>query len=193
MKIDLSGIPVIDNHCHPFVLGREPEIFAENFCIGLYPVSAEHMRSTFYYQQVINALKRFFDLPEGATEEEVLALRDKCAREDRQGYAHRLLKSQNIQGFLCDFGFPISQITNPENKLTDEEIREYRDACEDYAEIYNIDRIEWVANRIVAEEPSFDEFERRLVEETKALVKEKKLRIPQNVPGFHFYQSLRDL
>ncbi len=193
MKIDLSNIPVIDNHCHPFVLGREPEVFADNFCIGLYPVSTESMRSTFYYQQVINALKRFFGLPETATEEEVVALRNKYAQEDRTAYAHRLFKDQNIKAFLCDFGFPISQITNPEKKLTDAEIKEYRAACEGCTDIYNIDRIEWIANRIVAEEPSFDEFERRLVEETKALVREKKLIALKSVVAYYTGLDVRPL
>ena len=98
MKIDLSGIPVIDNHCHPFLRGREPEVFAENFCIGLYPVSAENMKSTFYYQQVINALKGFFELPDTAAAEEVIAVRNKYAGENRLEYAHRLFESQNIKG-----------------------------------------------------------------------------------------------
>ncbi|MDI9242396.1 TatD family hydrolase [Ruminococcus sp. YH-rum2234] len=193
MKIDLSNIPVIDNHCHPFVLGREPEVFAKNFCIGLYPVSEENMKSTIYYQQVINALRKFFNLPETATEEEVVALRNKYAQEDRVNYAHKLFESQNIKGFLCDFGFPISQITNPENKLTDSEIKEYRDACEGYTDIYNIDRIEWVANRIVEEEPSFDEFESRLVKDTKKLVQEKNLIALKSVVAYYTGLDVRPL
>ena len=45
-RLDLTEYEVIDNHCHPFPVGREPKDFARNACIGLYPVESEDMRNT---------------------------------------------------------------------------------------------------------------------------------------------------
>lgn len=199
MKIDLSKLPVIDNHCHPFPAGREPAEYERNFCIGLYPVPAEDMRNTIYFQMVINELRSFYKMPEDSTVDEVIAKRNDLALNHRKEYAQQLFKDANIVGFLCDFGFPITRKRDPEKILKDFEIEEYYDHCGDI-EIKAIDRIEWIANRLLEEQIPFDEFEKRLVEETKQMVKDKNLIAVKSVIAYYTglqvnalsYQGFRD-
>lgn len=184
MKIDLTSLPVIDNHCHPFPAKREPAEYERNFCIGLYPVPAEDMRNTIYFQMVINELRRFYGMPETATVDEVIEKRNDLAQNHRKEYAQRLFADANIVGFLCDFGFPITRKRDPSKILTDAEIAEYYDHCGDI-EVKAIDRIEWIANRLLEEQLPFDTFEERLVTETKRMVKEKHLIAIKSVIAYY--------
>lgn len=192
MKIDLSSLPVIDNHCHPFPVGREPKDYERNFCIGLYEVPAEDMRNTIYFQQVVNALRKYLEMPEDATVDEVIAKRNDLALNHRKEYAQKLFKSANIVGFLCDFGFPISQKRHPELALTETEIKEYYDHCGNI-EIKAIDRIEWIANRLLKEELPFDTFAERLAKETKEMVKEKNLIAIKSVIAYYTGTDVKPL
>lgn len=192
MKFDLSALPVIDNHCHPFPAGREPAHYERNFCIGLYDVPAEDMRNTIYFQQVINELRRFLKMPENATVDEVIAKRNNLALNHRKEYAQKLFKSANIVGFLCDFGFPISQKRHPELALTKAEIEEYYNDCGDI-EVKAIDRIEWIANRLLKEELPFDTFAERLHSETKQMVKDKNLIAIKSVIAYYTGTDVRPL
>lgn len=192
MKIDLSALPVIDNHCHPFPAGREPEHYERNFCIGLYDVPPEDMRNTLYFQQMLNELRRFLKMPETATIDEVIEKRNDLAQNHRKEYAQQLFQDANIVGFLSDFGFPISRKRHPELALTDAEIDEYYDCCGDIA-IKGIDRIEWIANRLLDEELPFDVFEQRLVEETKQMVDNRNLIAIKSVIAYYTGLDVRPL
>lgn len=169
MKLDLSGIPMVDNHCHPFPVGREPAQFERNLCIGLYPIDPEDMRHTLYYHMITAELRRFFGLPEHTPPDAVLAHRKKVCGEDRRGYIRDLIQDAGLESLLVDFGYPITRKT-----LTEQEIAEFYGDVEGTA-VHSINRIEWVANAILAEEPSFDEFERRLEQETTAMIREQNL------------------
>lgn len=182
--IDLSAIPVIDNHCHPIMSGREPAVFEDNFCIGLFDVPAEDMRNTLYFQMVINELKRVFDMKADATVDEVIAVRTDWAMNRRKEYAAKLFGEVNYVAFLCDYGFPISQKRHPENYLKDFEINEYLDVCGDI-QVKNIDRMEWITNRLLKEQLPFEEYERRLVAEAKELVEKKNLIAMKSVVAYY--------
>ena len=169
MKLDLSGIPMIDNHCHPYMAGREPEFFERNLCIGLYPVRQEDMRHTVYYHMMTSELRRFFDLPADTPAPEVIAYREQVCKEDRHGYIQKLLVDAGLEGLLVDFGYPITRKT-----MTKEEIAEFYSNAQGL-EIYSINRVEWVANAILKEEPSFDTFVSRLECDTAAMIRDQKL------------------
>lgn len=165
--LDLSGIPVIDNHCHPFPHKREPEEFERTLCIGLYPVKSEDMQHTVYYQMMLHELKRFFHLPDDTPDADVIAHRNKMRAED--GYVQELIKDAGLEELLVDFGYPITRKT-----LTCEEINEFYQST-DNAKIHKINRIEWVANAILKDEPSFDQFTHRLKKETSAMIRDEHL------------------
>lgn len=182
--IDLSAIPVIDNHCHPFLKNREPAVFEDNFCIALFDVPAVDMRNTIYFQMVINELRRFFGMKEDATVDEVIALRNDWAFNHRKEYAEKLFGDANIVSFMCDFGFPITQKRKPENYLKPDEIAEYVDNCGKIV-VKSIDRIEWIANRLLKEALPFEEFERKLATETEKMVKTKSLIAIKSVIAYY--------
>lgn len=169
MKLDLTNYPVTDNHCHPFPEGREPAEFERNMCIGLYPVESEDMRNTVYFQMMIKELKRFFKLPENASDDEVIAARNKAAHGDREAYVQSLMEDAGYKRLLVDFGYPISQKT-----LKPEEITEMYD-CTKGTQIHTINRIEWVANKLIKDKVSFDDFANLLVVNAKKMVEEQHL------------------
>ncbi|MCU6748776.1 amidohydrolase family protein [Faecalicatena acetigenes] len=166
-KLDLSGIPAIDNHCHPFPYGREAKDFERALCIGLYPVESEDMRHTILYHMMTNELKRFFKMDAGASQEEVVKQRNKA--RSMNTYVQDLIKDAGLEALLVDFGYPITRKT-----LTSQEISDFYKEVGD-TKVYGINRIEWVAEKILAEEPSFDEFTRRLKEDTVAMIKNENL------------------
>ena len=89
--IDLTNIPLIDNHCHPFPAEHEPERFERGLCIGLNPINSDDMKHTVLYHMMISQLRRFFKLPETASDEEVIARRNKACHEDRVSYINSLV------------------------------------------------------------------------------------------------------
>lgn len=169
MKLDLSGIPAVDNHCHPFLYGREPATFERAMCIGLYPVEPEDMRHTIYFHMITNEMRRFFDMPKDTPAAEVIAHRNKVSAENRSDYIQSLIRDAGLEVLLIDFGYPITRKT-----LTRQEIDAFYDEVQG-TEVYGINRIEWVANAILAEEPSFDEFGRRLEEDISAMIRDQNL------------------
>jgi hypothetical protein len=169
MKLNLSNYPLTDNHCHPFPLNREPVDFERNMCIGLYPVKSENMRNTLYFHMMINELRRFFNLEESVSIDEVIAIRNKNARENRDAYVKSLLQDAGYTRLLVDYGYPISQKT-----LTSAELDEFKSNVSEM-DVKSINRIEWVANRLLLQELSFDKFDELLVTETKEMIKSQNL------------------
>lgn len=172
--IDLSNIPLIDNHCHPFPAEREPERFERGLCIGLNPIDPDDMKHTVLYHMMISQLRRFFKLPETTSDEEVIERRNRACREDRVSYINSLVRDAGLEAILVDFGYPISQKQHPERFLKQKELDDFHNEV-GVTTVYNINRIEWIANRLVEEEISFSEFSRRLVEETKAMIRDQNL------------------
>ncbi|MDF2952108.1 MAG: hypothetical protein K0S18_1691 [Anaerocolumna sp.] len=169
MKLNLSNYPLTDNHCHPFPLNREPVDFERNMCIGLYPVKSENMRNTLYFHMMINELRRFFNLEESVSIDEVIAIRNKNARENRDAYVKSLLQDAGYTRLLVDYGYPISQKT-----LTSAELDEFKSNVSEM-DVKSINRIEWVANRLLLQELSFDKYDELLVTETKEMIKSQNL------------------
>ncbi len=192
MKIDLSGIPMIDNHCHPFPKGREPEHFERNFCTGFLNVSPEDMRNTLYFQQTANELRRILGLGQDASIDEIIEKRNEQAIGNRKEYCKKLFEDAGIVAFLSDFGFPISRKHHPELALRQEEIDEYYELCGD-VKVGSLDRIEWIANRLLDEELPFDEFEARLVKETKEMIEKRNLIGLKSVVAYYTGTDVRPL
>ena len=172
MKIDLSHIPVIDNHCHPFPATRNPANFERLVTLSLLPQKVESVRSTIVFQMFCMALKDYFGLPENTATEELIAYRAKLVEEDRKKYFQDMFRDANIIGFLVDFGFPV----NHANKLTQAEISECEEDLKDYI-MKPLDRIEWVANDLLEMRPmlSFEEFEAQYEANVRNMVRERNL------------------
>lgn len=172
MKIDLSAIPVIDNHCHPFPSARNPSSFERLVTLSLLPQKTESVRSTIVFQMFCAALREYFGLPDTTTTEELIAYRAKLVEQDRRKYFEDMFRDANIIGFLVDFGFPV----NHANSLKPAEIAECQEDLKNYI-MKPIDRIEWVANDLLDETPAlgFEEFAQRYEDNVRAMIQEKGL------------------
>ncbi len=173
-KLDFSQIPLIDNHCHPFPAEREPKDFPCALCIGLLPVKPEDMKNTLLYHMMVAELRRFLELPEDSSDEEVLERRNQLYKEDPDKYVQSLIQDAGLEALLVDFGYPISQKQYPERYLKQKELDDFASQTSTIS-VHSINRIDWVANRLLKEGISFDEFETRLVSETKAMIKDQHL------------------
>ena len=109
--VDLTQVPLVDNHCHGISLGQTPEdlvawrgAFTESTDPGM---ARDHVASTAFYRRLIHTLAGFLECePE---EEAVFAAR---TGGDGRELAGALLRAANVDTLLVDTGFP-----PPENVL----------------------------------------------------------------------------
>jgi predicted TIM-barrel fold metal-dependent hydrolase len=104
-SVNLTNIPVVDNHCHGVTKEQAfgnveawRQAFTESTDAGM---AREHVLTTAFYRRLIRALALFFGCE--ATEDAVFAAR--TAREGK-GLTAELLRSANIDTLLLDTGFP---------------------------------------------------------------------------------------
>jgi len=102
--VDLTQVPVVDNHCHGIMRDQAfgdvtgwRQSFTESTDPGM---ARDHVASTALYRRLIRKLAEFLDCePE---EESVFA-----ARAGRDGWlAGELLRAANVEALLLDTGFP---------------------------------------------------------------------------------------
>ncbi|HEY7126145.1 MAG TPA: amidohydrolase family protein [Ktedonobacterales bacterium] len=105
-QLDLTAIPALDHHCHPFVRGwaaLDLASFRACFTEGR-EVMAAHVPALVYYQWALREMRRVLDLPADADEERVLAAR----AADPDGYLAALMGESHLAGMLLDDGYPPS-------------------------------------------------------------------------------------
>lgn len=116
-SVDLSGIPIVDNHAHPLTY-RQPEdaeAFRRTFSEAHSPaVAREHMGWTVYYRWALRQLGRVLGVD--PTEEAILQRRSEARLLE---YAHRLTNNARIAWLLLDEGYPPPQDAYPSAELQD--------------------------------------------------------------------------
>lgn len=124
--MDLSQLPVVDVHCHPFLnpgeMGVEQFVNAFSFSGGGVPFLVEGglaedqalidevqgvRRNALYHRHAIRQLARFFDCP--PVLEEVVAARNAASR-DYTGYTRRLYAACGLTTLVADFGYPQPEV-----------------------------------------------------------------------------------
>src|SRR5690242_859258 len=105
MALDLSAIPLIDNHCHGLYRDQDfagplawRRLFTESYDPGM---PREHVGSMVYYLRLMRALAQFLGCE--PNEEAVLAARRAYGRDRLIG---DLLHAANIEALIVDQGFP---------------------------------------------------------------------------------------
>lgn len=105
MVLDLSNLPLIDHHCHPFWPLDRPliaEQFNRIFTESDDPrILKDFIADTLYYQQAIRELSRFLSCENSL--EAVLEKRN--ALPDKENYLNRLITDAGIRVMLIDYGF----------------------------------------------------------------------------------------
>ena len=164
--IDLSGLPVVDVHCHPFL--NRGELTAEEFTNlasfgggsvaymeqgGITVDESVHAelqrvkRDTVYFRRMVLDLARFFDTE--ATLDAVLAARNAAVASGYSDYVQRLYGDANLMTLVFDFGYPVPN-------LALDGVR-----AELPVEIVPILRIEPLIVGLLASDISWDEFKSR--------------------------------
>ena len=103
--VDLTHIPVVDNHCHGVTTDQgfgDVEAWRQAFTESTDPgMPREHVATTAFYRRLIRALAPFLGCE--PTEDAVFAAR--TAREGK-GLTAELLRAAKIDSLLLDTGFP---------------------------------------------------------------------------------------
>jgi hypothetical protein len=140
--VDLSGLPVIDGHCHPLL--RDPidvplECFLDLFSEGRAGTMRDHVRHTGYYRRALHALAGRLGVT--PTAEAVLAARRRRAPDARSDFA-----AAGIAALLVDTGYPA-------HAMSLAEMRE-RLGCA----VHEVFRIETCAERLLTQGLPFEGF-----------------------------------
>ena len=111
--LDLTDIPVIDEHCHglyrtqqPVDVGAWRRHFTESADEGMWQ---EHVPSTLFFHRLIRELALFFGCE--AMESAVLEARSRYQSDD---LIRSLLQAGNIETLLIDRGYPAAELLMPD-------------------------------------------------------------------------------
>lgn len=103
--IDLSSIPLADNHCHGVYQAQRPgdltawrQLFTESPDPGM---RSTHVATTLFYHRLIHEVAAFFGCE--STEEAVLAARQ---QHDDQSLIRKFLRAANFDVLFIDKGYP---------------------------------------------------------------------------------------
>jgi len=141
--VDLSGIPLVDGHCHPLLrdpLAVSSDTFLDFFTEGRPGTMREHIPHTGYAQRAVHALARKLGVEPSV--DAVLEARRRAGSE--AGRAH--VRQARVAALLVDTGYP------PEAMPLDE-MRKILDC-----DIHEVVRIEACAERLLARRLSYQAF-----------------------------------
>jgi uncharacterized protein len=103
--IDLTQVPVVDNHCHSIMRDQtfdDPAIWRRSFTESTDPgMARDHVASTALYRRLIRTLADFL----GCEPEEEGVFAARTGRDGRE-LAGALLRAANVDTLLLDTGFP---------------------------------------------------------------------------------------
>lgn len=105
--LDLTGIPVIDNHCHPVLLNQQMDAlqFRSYFTEATdASFSEKHVHNGIYYTWFLRQSAQFYGC--AAREEEILAVRNGM---NTDALLERLLGAAHIDTLILDPGYPLSE------------------------------------------------------------------------------------
>jgi hypothetical protein len=171
MKIDLTGIPLIDNHAHPFPSGRAlNRTYERSFTLSRLPVSPVNIHNTLFFQMLNDKLREVLGLSPDSSISDIVKIRDELLKKDRQAYIDMLWKQVGYMGMVADIGSPVTK-----QLLTKEELAEFDSEMKNYV-VRKVNRIEWVAEDVVESGThSFEEFTDLYVKGIKQRVKDQGL------------------
>ena len=109
--MDLSSIPVIDSHAHPFDPLREEEDFRVYFNMSLWTPSLDIVKNTVLNRKLMRELGKSLGAPLGANQDEIAEYRNELYRANPRSYIQKLFTSVNLETILADTGFPHEQFT----------------------------------------------------------------------------------
>jgi uncharacterized protein len=116
--VDLTQIPVVDNHCHGILRNQTFDDLAgwrQSFTESTEPrMARDHVASTTLYRRLIRTLADFL----GCEPEEEIVFAARSGRDGRE-LTGALLRAANVDTFLIDTGFPPPEEVFPVPELGD--------------------------------------------------------------------------
>ncbi len=109
--MDLSEIPVIDSHCHPFDPAREDDDFRVYFNMSLWRPPTEVVVDTVINRKLMRELGKFIGAPPDADQNDIAEYRNKVYKADQKAYIQRMFKAAHVETMLVDTGFPHEEFT----------------------------------------------------------------------------------
>jgi hypothetical protein len=143
--VDLSAIPVIDNHCHAVEVDQEHDLrrWRRHFTESPYPVTqARDVVETALYQRLLRAMAEHFGVP--AAEAEVLAAR---GGRGVASLVRDLFTQAGISGVVVDTGLPAPDQAMPPEEFAAASGCSYRALL----------RLEVMFERLITEHASYDD------------------------------------
>jgi hypothetical protein len=107
--MDLSSIPVVDNHCHFFNLTCPEQPLHKMLTLSLNSLPDDQLRYSFLYRLIISGLSELLGCP--PDEQSVLAARNDLAKQDYGRYVKNLFEDVTLKGFLVDIGLQKSLVS----------------------------------------------------------------------------------
>jgi hypothetical protein len=108
--LDLTGIPVVDNHCHPVLLEQPKEVlqYRAYFTEASDPAFArQHMANSAHYLWLLRQLAVFFSCASKSDESEVLAARNQL---DTDTLIERLYRAACFDTLILDIAHPLPEM-----------------------------------------------------------------------------------
>lgn len=153
--LDLNGIPVVDNHCHPMLLQQNMDAlqFRSYFSEATHASFAlKHVPNSVYYLWLLRQLANIYGT--GRAEDAIIAARNS---QDSESLLRSLIQAANIDTLILDVGHP-----SPNECYTPEQtsnIGQCRTA--------KMLRLELLMQRLIVEYADFDEVVERFSAEVK--------------------------
>ena len=110
----ISGLAVVDAHCHPFLPEKESRPFEAYLTLSDIPQRREDLTSTMLYKLVMMELGRFLEVKGEAS---ILDKRQRRIRDDPSSYINGLFDDAGIETLLVDSGYPFKEYTGYEIDL----------------------------------------------------------------------------
>ncbi len=145
--LDLTSIPVVDNHCHPVLLNQKMDVlrFRGYFSEASDPVFAEqHVPNSVYYLWMLRQMALFFGCLSKNDEDEVIAARNKLEADT---LIEHLYRAARIDTLILDEAYPL-----PENCYTPERMGQLG-----HCRIARMLRLETLMQQLIVDSDGFDE------------------------------------
>ncbi len=108
--MDLSNIPVLDNHCHFFGLEVPEQPLHRMLTLSLNNMPDDQLRHSMVYRMMLAELSEVLKC--SADEQHVLATRRELSQRDYPAYVKLLLDDALIKGLVVDIGLQKSLVDN---------------------------------------------------------------------------------
>jgi hypothetical protein len=104
---DIFKLPIIDSHCHGFLLDEASESFEQNLKLTPLTIPKHDMENTFLYRHIIRELSRVLECK--TNHEEVVSIRNDLYSEEPIDYIKLLFEDAKITDALVDTGYPYKE------------------------------------------------------------------------------------